>query len=42
LNATGGVVRTDETPADTTWITSFTILTSNIEKSNETHIKIFF
>lgn len=42
LNATGGVVRTDETPADTTWITSYTILTSNIENSNETHIKILF
>lgn len=42
LNSTGGVVRTDETPDDTIWITSYTILTSNIETSNETHIKIFF
>ncbi len=42
LNTADGMVLTDEIPADVTWIKSYTVLTSNIESSNETHIKIFF
>lgn len=42
LNATGGVVLTDATPADLFWIRNMSIQTNTIETENEVHIKIYF
>ena len=43
LNATpNGVIKTDSTTPDSFWIQDISIVTTNIETENETHIKIYF
>lgn len=41
LDETPNPVLTDSDTADGFWIHSFTVMTTNIEKEDETHIKIF-
>ena len=42
LNNIDGVIKSDITNPENFWIQDYTVLTTNIENENETHIKIYF